>query len=107
LPTPSQTGEYDVRLAEMSGKQTEMLANMDAHIKADAKAFESTAEGIKGLIAEVKSINEDVKALLNTRSYAFGAWKGAAVIAFALVTIAGLYIAYENLIRTTVSAVSH
>lgn len=98
----SQIGEYDVRLAEMAGKQTEMLANMDAHIKADAKAFESTAESIKDLIAEVKSINEDVKTLLNTRSFAYGAWKAAAYIGGAFVALMGLYIAYENLIRPAV-----
>jgi hypothetical protein len=77
---------------------------MHNHIEADSKAFEINAESIKSLIAEVKSINEDVKALINTRSYVSGAWKAAAIIGGVIVTLVGLYIAYENLIR---SAVSH
>jgi len=101
---PKPLGEYDSRLNNMAVQQTEMMTAMKAHIESDSKAFEINAESIKGLIAEVKSINEDVKVLLNTRSYVSGAWKSAAVIGGILVTLAGLYIAYENLIR---SAVSH
>lgn len=103
MSKPSQVGEYDVRFTKIDGKQTEMMAAMQAHIEADSKAFEANSESIKSLIAEVKAINEDVKALLATRSFAFGAWKAAAVILAALATIAGLYIAYENLIRPAVS----
>jgi hypothetical protein len=99
---PRPEGEYDVRLAEMAGKQTEMMTSMRLHIEADSKAFEASADSIKSLIAEVRAINEDVKVLLSTRSFAFGAWKAAAIIGAVIVSLAGLYIAFENLSRAAV-----
>jgi len=111
---PSQTGEYDARLADVTVKLAEMMISMKLHIEADSKAFEASAESIKSLteassesikslIAEVKAVNDDVKTLLSARSIAFGAWKAAAIIGGIIVSLAGLYIAYESLVRATVT----
>jgi len=96
-------GEYDVRLAEMAGHQTEMMTAMKAHIESDSKAFEINAESIKSLIGEVAKINTAIQALLETKAAAWGAWKATAIISAGLVAVAGLYIAYENLVRATIT----
>lgn len=80
-------GEYDVRLAEM-------LTTMQAHIEADAKAFEQLIGELREVNADLKTVNTDVKTLIQTRSFAFGAWKAATVIGGIIVVLAGLILTY-------------
>lgn len=72
----AQKGEYDERIAIM-------MASMEAHIIADAKAFDLIAK-------QLIETNKDVKDLLLKQKFTSGMWKAVAVIGGGLTTIIGL-----------------
>ena len=73
-------GEYDERLASM-------VTAMDAHIKADAVAFE-------GLIKQLTEVNNDVKSIVASRNFAARVWKTISIAATVAAALATLYFAY-------------
>ena len=92
----ARIGEYDDRIAKMIEAQAGQTAAMDAHIVADAKAFETLAK-------ELIEINRDVKSLIADKNFVSGAWKAAAIIGGALTTLAGFWFAYQSLLQKIAS----
>ena len=76
-----KVGEYDERLAAM-------MASMDAHIKADAQAFEALAK-------QIIEVNMDVKSIIASRNFAAGVWKALSLLGAGLVAFATLYLMWK------------
>jgi hypothetical protein len=64
-----------------------LAAEVRAHIKADNERFDTIDDSLT-------SIADDVKSLLQTRSFTKGAWKAIVSIAVAVSTVVGLVIAW-------------
>lgn len=78
-------GEYDERLAAM-------MANMEAHIIADAKAFAFLGD-------QLIELNRDVKSILASRSFASGVWKAIAIGSGAFVGLGTLVLLAIQVLR--------
>ena len=78
--TKHRKGEYDDRLSDM-------MTAMHEHIKADSAAFAELGKAIL-------EINQDVKSLLNSRSFLRGAWFALGISASVLVGAATLFLTW-------------
>jgi len=87
-----KTGEDDERLAKMIEIQTRATTSMESHITADAVAFDALGK-------QIIEINRDLKAIIATRNFFGGVWKATAIIAGALVTLATLYLMYQQMLK--------
>ena len=78
-------------MSTTAARQTERLIHMttvmEAHIKADADAFQALA-------LQAIEVNKDLKSLLASRSFLHGTWFAITVSATFLAAVSGLIIAW-------------
>lgn len=65
-----------------------MTAAMQAHIEADAHAFQTLGE-------QIVAVNQDVKSLLASRSFLRGTWFAVVTVGTLIGVIAGLVVAWH------------
>jgi hypothetical protein len=61
------------QLPTYNERLTEIVSNMEAHIKADSIAFDALAK-------QLIEINHDVKSIIASRAFAAGAWKAVTIV---------------------------
>jgi len=79
--------KLDKQNLEITERLVEMTANMQAHIEADAVAFQA-------LGVQIIEVNKDVKDLLASRSFLRGAWFALAVCATFVVAAVGAFLTW-------------
>ena len=80
MPRRKMLGEYDERLASL-------MTSMEAHIKADALAFDTLAK-------QLIEVNQDVKSIIAARNFAAGVWKALTIAGTVALALATIYFTY-------------
>ena len=83
----AQHKENRERLVSIAEAMATIAAEMKAHIEADAHSFRLLGE-------QLVTLNQDVKSLLQSRSFLRGTWFAIVIAATLVGTIAGLILAW-------------